>query len=519
METRQPVERHCRHLSNSQRIAVAEILESQDQITGLEGAAGAGKTTSLAAIREAAERDGYHVQGFAPTSGAARRLQEAGIQASTLQHHLARGAHSEEDIKHLYVLDESSLASTRQINEFFRGLRDPDRVLLVGDVRQHEAVEAGRPYHQLQEAGMRTAHLDEIIRQKDPALKEAVEQLARGEVREAVSNLQRQGRVHEIESHGERLQEMAREYARSPEGTLVISPDNESRRELNLLIHRAMQDTGQVQRAEKTVRILESRQDLTGADRAWAERYQPNDVLRYSHGSKLLRIKPGEYSAVTDIDAKQNLLTVERENGERVTYDPRRLQGISVYRESERQIAEGDRVQFTAPSKDLQVANRELGTVVRVSSDNEMTIRTDSRRLVHVDASKHPHLDYGYAMTSHSSQGQTADRVLVHVDTEQGSQLVNSRMAYVAISRGRDDGQIYTDSKADLADHLSRKHSHSTAISSNQNSRHEHRVDTSNDQAACVGNDTRHEHTGMTQSHAQAQSVAQGEGVGASQQL
>jgi Viral (Superfamily 1) RNA helicase len=313
-----------------------------------------------------------------------------------------------------------------------------------------------------------------------------------------------------------RLQEMAQEYARRPEGTLVISPDNESRRELNLLIHRAMQDAGQVQRAEKTIRVLESRQDLTGADRGWAERYQPNDVLRYSHGSKLLGIRAGEYTTVTDVDSKRNLLTVESENGEGVTYDPRRLQGVSVYREAERQIAEGDRVQFTAPSKDLQVANRELGTVVRVSSDNEMTIRTDSRRLVHVDASKHPHLDYGYAMTSHSSQGQTADRVLVHVDTEQGSQLVNSRMAYVAISRGRYDGQIYTDSKADLADHLSRKHSHSTAISSNQNSRHEHRVDTSNDRAACVGNDTRHEQTGMTQSHAQAQSDAQGEGVGAS---
>jgi hypothetical protein len=83
----------------------------------------------------------------------------------------------------LYVLDESSLASTRQINEFLLGLRDQDRVLLVGDVRQHEAVEAGRPYHQLQDAGMRTAYLNEIIRQKDSALKEAVEQLARGEIR------------------------------------------------------------------------------------------------------------------------------------------------------------------------------------------------------------------------------------------------------------------------------------------------------------------------------------------------
>ena len=59
------------------------------------------------------------------------------------------------------------------------------------------------------------------------------------------------------------------------------------------------------------------------------------------------------------------------------------------------------------------------------------------RRTVELDPRKHPHLDYGYAMTSHSCQGQTADRVLIHADTELGAKdLLNSRMAYVAVSRG-----------------------------------------------------------------------------------
>ena len=77
---------------------------------------------------------------------------------------------------------------------------------------------------------MRTARLDEIIRQKDPALKEAVEQLARGDVREVISNLNSQGRVHEIGDRQERISEVARQYVRSPERTLVVSPDNASRR-------------------------------------------------------------------------------------------------------------------------------------------------------------------------------------------------------------------------------------------------------------------------------------------------
>ena len=66
------------------------------------------------------------------------------------------------------------------------------------------------------------------------------------------------------------------------------------------------------------------------------------------------------------------------------------------------------------------------------------------------------HIDHGYAVTSHSSQGQTADRVLIHVDTEQaGEKLINRRLAYVAVSRGRHDVQIYTDNRAELDERLS----------------------------------------------------------------
>jgi hypothetical protein len=54
--------------------------------------------------------------------------------------------------------------------------------------------------------------------------------------------------------------------------------------------------------------------------------------------------------------------------------------------------------------------------------------------------------------------------VLIHADTEQSAHLVNSRMAYVAISRGRYDAQIYTNDKSELAQHLDRDVSHRTAI-------------------------------------------------------
>src|ERR1035441_5541657 len=130
-------------LNASQRQAVDEIFLSREKVVGLDGIAGTGKTTTLSVIRKGAEAEGYMVEGFAPTSRAAQKLGEAGMETSTLQRHLAGGQQPDTGEKRLYVLDESSLASTRQVHEFVNRLHPNDRVLLVGDRRQHEAVDAG----------------------------------------------------------------------------------------------------------------------------------------------------------------------------------------------------------------------------------------------------------------------------------------------------------------------------------------------------------------------------------------
>ena len=359
-------------LNASQRQAVDQVFLSREKMVGLDGVAGAGKTTALAVIREGAEAQGYKVEGFAPTSRAAQKLADAGMETSTLQRHLARGERPDTGERRLYVLDESSLASTRQMHEFVNRLHPNDRVLLVGDRRQHEAIEAGRPFAQLQDAGMKTVKLEEIIRQKNPELKQVVEQLARGEVREAVQGLERQGCVHEIPERENRIAAIATEYAKSPEGTLVVSPDNRSRVEINLAIRAEMQERGLVSKEEHSIAALIPRQDLTGPERTWAARYEFNDVVRYARASKETGMERGEYARVKSVDAEKNLLTVVRADGSELTYDPRRQQGVSVYREEPRSFAVGDRIQFTAPANDLKIANRELGTVEVIGQDGQM---------------------------------------------------------------------------------------------------------------------------------------------------
>jgi len=187
-------------------------------------------------------------------------------------------------------------------------------------------------------------------------------------------------------------------------------------------------------------------------------------VLRYARASKETGIGKGEYAQVKRIDAPNNRLTVERQDATERTYDPRRQRGVSVFREEMRSFSVGDRIQFTAPANDLKLANRELGTIERIDEGERLSLKMDGGRAVELDPRRHPHLDYGYAMTSHSSQGQTADRVLIHVDTELvAKDLLNSRMAYVSVSRGRYDAQLFTNDHEKLGMVLSHDVFHRSA--------------------------------------------------------
>jgi conjugative relaxase-like TrwC/TraI family protein len=452
-------------LNTAQRGAIEQVLTSRDAIQGLQGVAGGGKTIALAGIREGAEQRGYAVEGFAPTSRAAHQLRDAGISADTLQGFLARGERRDDPgVRHLYMVDESSLASTKQMRDLLEKIGPQDRVLLVGDVRQHQGVDAGKPFEQLQQAGMQTVLLTQIVRQKDSELLKAVEHLSKGEIAPGIAMLQQQGRVTEIRDPQQRIEAIAKSYAERPTNTIIVSPDNASRREINQAVRVGLQASGVLDSANYPIRVLTPRSDMTGADRAWAASYQVGDVLHYQRGSKGIGIDPRSYAQVVTTNPKENLLTVQKRDGEKVTYEPSRLRGISSYREIEREFAVGDRLQFTAPNRELGVANRDLGTIEQIGQDGQFAVRMDNGKAVRFDANEMRHFDHGYAVTSHSSQGLTAERVLVNIDTNVHPDLINTRFAYVAISRASHDAQIYTNDATLLVSDLGHDITKSSAL-------------------------------------------------------
>jgi conjugative relaxase-like TrwC/TraI family protein len=462
-------------LNPAQQRAIEEVLTSQDRIHGLQGLAGSGKTSALSSIREGAEANGYAVEGFAPTSRAAGQLRDAGIPADTLQGFLARGGvernAGDPNARHLYMLDESSLASTRQMQSFLEKIGPQDRVLLIGDTRQHQGVDAGKPFEQMQEAGMRTSQLDQIVRQKDPELLRAVEHLSRNETATGVQLLQQQGRISEIPDRQQRIDAIAKEYVARPENTLIVSPDNASRRDINDAVRAELQNSGALSKENHPMTVLTQRSELTSADRNWAALYQPADVLYYTRGSKELGIERGTYATVVSTSPKDNQLTVERQDGQHVTYNPERLHGIAAYREIVREFSEGDRIQFTVSKPDMDVKNRDLGTIERIE-DTSMSVRLDGEknRTLTFDTSQMRHFDHGYAVTSHSSQGLTTDRVLVNMDTTAHPELINTRFAYVSVSRASQDARIYTNDVSTLAERLSTDISKASAVEVSQRS-------------------------------------------------
>jgi len=161
-----------RGLAADQTLTAGTTLSTRDWLSAIDGRAGAAKTTTVGAIREFAQERGYRVCGFGPTSGSVKALTEAGVLSRTVAG-LLENAKVEKQGRELWIIDESSLLATRQVNHLLHLTKHLgiERIVFVGDERQHHAIEAGRPVYQMHQAGMTTASLTIIRRQRQPELR------------------------------------------------------------------------------------------------------------------------------------------------------------------------------------------------------------------------------------------------------------------------------------------------------------------------------------------------------------
>lgn len=470
-------------LNANQLRAAVGLLKSPDRITGLQGSAGTGKTTStLRVVTDYAKAAGLEIVGLAPTGRARKELEAAGISAQTLQGFLTRidrratelhqadSAKTAESTPRLFIVDESSLVSTKQYQELLKQLRPGDRVLEVGDIRQHESVEAARIFHEQQLAGMRTETLTKIVRQQTPEMVSVVELLQQGKAASALRILGEQKRVDVVERRKDRLHRIANDYAASPQGTLVISPDNASRKELNQLIREKLQAAGSLGPDLVSIKILVARQDLTKEDRKLAGSYEMGTVVQFQTGSKALGTKAKEYGTVLERNTQANTVTVQ--SGEKViTYNPKAHHGVQLFEPELRDLGVGDQVVFRKGWKERAIITGDRATIEAVDrKGNVKAVLEEKGRRVDFNLRDMPHLDYAYASTSYTAQGATAERVLVHMETSgKGAKaLLTAAMAYVALSRPRQEMRVYTDDTERLERMLQNNEVKQTALAPKQ---------------------------------------------------
>ena len=458
-------------LTAGQKDAVKLILSAKDRTVGIQGYAGTGKTTMLNRARTLAEKKGWRMAGLAPSASAARTLaSEAGIATETLQMFLARNAGVAESrltrkgaremraafARTILVVDEGSLASTVQARDLLRiaaELRIP-RVVLVGDAKQLDAVDAGKPFAQLQAAGMQTATMDEIMRQRDPDLKEAVEASLEGDIGRAfeklgsnVAEVKPDNIAGAVAARWLRLDEEARE------NTGVMAPSHQLRQQINWHIRERLAREGRVHGPKMESERLVS-MGYTNAEKALAGNYGAGDVVAFHRPYRRIGVEKGDERRVMGVDHKARAVLLEDGKGGRVAWKPEeiggRRGGSEVYRAEEIELRAGDRIRWTRNDAGLGLVNSRTAEVLKVAN-GRVTFRLEDGKTLELGKGdpQFRHLDHAWASTVHAFQGRTVDNVIAAMEARH-PHLTTQKSFYVEISRARDRAELVTDDAAEL---------------------------------------------------------------------
>ena len=331
-------------------------------------------------------------------------------------------------------------------------------MVLVGDVQQLKSVEAGKPFAQLQAAGISHVEMSEVQRQNDAQLRQAVELASQGEASRSLAVLSRH--VIEIEGYRERHLAIAKDYAMWPASertkTLILAGTHAACSAINdnVRVELGLAGRGLV------VATLE-RKGLTAAQAKSSLAYHPGDVLQPQKDYASLGLKRGDLARV--VDCAPGRVTLERMIGGTVDWRPAVQTNMTAYRETTRELSVGDSVRLTANNHAQGIVNGERAMVSGIDAERQTVTltRIDGDPLT-LDTTKPLHLDHGYCSTVHSAQGQTADRVLIDADTL--SMTTSESSYYVAISRAREEATIYTDDKESLPTAIERSDEKTAAL-------------------------------------------------------
>lgn len=397
--------------------AIHHILTNKDRIIGVQGLAGTGKTYSFALVKKMADRENIEVKGICFTGKASEGLQaDSGIESTTIHSFLNKlekdsgvkqkiteGIKQDWDLskvkpaegnkKQIWVVDEAGLVDSRMMNYLIEASIKADaKLVLTGDYQQLPPVGAGEPMKNLIDNGMATAYMEDIRRQKDIELLNAVRESVKGDTLNTYKILEQKQSYHEIADREKLQDEIIKK---------VTSIKQEDLKENLLLVQ-------------------------TNADRK-----------NYNDKIQKVFIEQGRLTI-------GNTFKIENSEG--------RQERRKIYEGDRIVLLANDSMCFREIKGGLgyaktKVNNGTMGTVKRVEND-KIVVSLDNGKMVYFNPEKYKNFDLAYAVTNYKAQGMTVKNCLVDMTTKGKSN--NRNALYVNISRAKFKAEVFTDDKKKL---------------------------------------------------------------------
>ncbi|MDG3065994.1 MobF family relaxase [Thauera mechernichensis] len=314
-------------LRAEQRDAVLALTTNQGATALMVGDAGTGKSTALAAVREAYLSQGFSVIGAALAGKAAAELQAgAGIQSSTIDRLLidVDGGRTVLNSRTVIVLDEAGMIDSRKMARVSQLARDAGaKLILVGDHKQLQPVGAGATFRHLA-AEQPVARLQQIGRQREQWAREAVREMSRGEAEVALSKFIDRGLVRVERTHAAAVRAAADRFVMDrgevgAERVQAIGATNAQVRDLNSEIRERLKASGEI-RDPQEIQVRDGKDPEKPAklELAQAER------IVITRNENRLGLKNGDFATVQWVSRNAVLLRLDR-TGETIEVDPRKV--------------------------------------------------------------------------------------------------------------------------------------------------------------------------------------------------
>lgn len=460
-------------LNAGQMAAASLAIAGRDKIVAVQGVAGAGKSTMLAALSRVAESEGKEVIGLAFQNKMVGDLSEgAGIKAQTVSsfvnQHIKQAnktAGRASLANKVVIVEEASMVGNKPTADLVKiaDTLGAEKLIFVGDRQQLAAIDAGKSFSLIQAAGAKTAQMDENLRARNDEMKTVAALASKGEARAAIDILGDKVKSAEHPAHAAAKQWLSLDKA-DREATRIFSSGRMSRTFINEAVQEGLRKEGSLGKEEYRGEIL-SRSNMTSEELRYSSSYRAGQVLEVARANRDIGLQKGRYS-VTGVDEKGRV--VLDIGGKRKRFDPENIardknHGISLSDRENIKLHKNDSVRWTANDKARGLQNSALAKILDVSKDG-ITVETADKKVLELN-SRDPmlaRLDLAYALNMHMAQGITADKAIAAMSSSE-KYLSNQRLFNVTVSRVRDNMTLFTDDKEKLARQIERTSGNKTS--------------------------------------------------------